>query len=87
MIAIGTVSERVGLPALLPDRRRNLKLGGGVVLGRRRRRVGLAALARLLLPLAEVLAQGGGLPLLAGRLLGGLIAAHLTTGYRTLARD
>jgi hypothetical protein len=65
MIAIGTVSERVGLPALLPDWRRNLKVAG--FFGWRwwrRRRVGLAALARLLLPLAEVFPQCGGLTFL-----------------------
>jgi len=63
MIAIRTVSERVGLPALLPDRRRNLKggVGAGLV---GRRRVGLAAFARLFLPLAEVFPQGGGLTFL-----------------------
>jgi hypothetical protein len=65
MIAIRTVSERVGLPALLPDRRRNLKLAG--FFGWRRRCqwwIRLAAFARLLLPLAEVFTQGGGLPFL-----------------------
>jgi hypothetical protein len=64
MIAIRTVSERVGLPALLPDRRRNLKGGVGAGFVGRWRRVGLAAFARLLLPLAEVFTQGGGLPFL-----------------------
>jgi hypothetical protein len=71
MIAIGTVSERVGLPALLPDRRPNLKVAG--FFGWRwwgwrwRRRVGLAAFTRLLLPLAEVFPQGDGLTFLPRR--------------------
>jgi hypothetical protein len=73
MIAIRTVSERVGLPALLPDRRPNLKVAG--FFGWRWwgwrwwgwRWVGLAAFARLLLPLAEVFPQGGGLTFLPRR--------------------